>query len=117
MVLCEILLHQQGLTLDSVLSYSYHFTTQETSIFNTTINSLVFTYFKLGALGLWPILFPSWDLASHLYSEGAVPSRSNITCWLWQLSIPALPALLLTPGRASHWAYKYKQIYVCENGL
>ena len=71
MVLCEILPHQPGLTLDNVQSHSYHFTTQETSILNTTINSLVFTYFKHGALGCWPRPLPSWDLASHLSSEGS----------------------------------------------
>lgn len=72
MVLCEIPPQQPGLTLGmgSVQSHSYHFITQETSILNTTINSLVFTYFKHGALGCWLRLFPSWDLASLLYSEG-----------------------------------------------
>lgn len=69
-VLCKIPPHQQGLTLNSGQSHSYHFALQETTLLIHLFS------LQLGALGLKPILFPSWDLVLHLCSEGFVPLSS-----------------------------------------
>lgn len=113
MVLCEIPPHQQGFTLDSVQSHSYHFTTQETSILNTAINSLVFTYFKLGALGCWPRPFSFLGFSFSSLKWGVVPLSSNTTCGL--LSSP-----LLLPGfedslAGSHTLHVNIYKYMCAN--